>query len=73
MKTKYDWLKVPDDVKWIATNGNGKVSGFISNLYDPRLVGDLWYGSDYYTGEPKYYGLDIEPCSNYQDSLEQRP
>ena len=73
MKTKYDWSKVPSDVMYLATNQNGKVSGFVRNVKTPVEIQGLWYGSDYYTGEPKYYNLNIGSFEDWQDSLEERP
>ena len=71
--SKYDWTNVPNDVKYLATNQNGKVSGFVSDTKTPIEIQGLWYGSDYYSGEPRYYNLNITSFDDWRDSLEERP
>ena len=73
--SKYDWSSVLDDVKFLTTSENGKVSGWVQEYRTPNPSGGLWYGGDIpQTGEPKYYGLNIAPYQgDWRESLEERP
>ena len=74
--SKYDWSNVPKEVKWIATDADGVVSGFSEKPYTHR--GSLWLC---HVDHPDSWVCNIEPFTyhvnndypNWQDSLEERP
>lgn len=71
MKTKYDWSGVPEEVKWIATDGySGWAWGYCKEA--PYIDVDMWNSKHEYVDVEKLY--DVCPYQgNWQDSLEERP
>lgn len=69
MSTIYDWSKIPDEVKSIATDSDGQAYGFgcVARL---GAIEGLWY--------PLCFIIEIPPHENpfqgdWRESLEQRP
>lgn len=65
---KYDWSKVPKEVKWIATDEDGVYNGFIDKpiVFDE----DMWSIDENYDAVVLFSGVFK---GNWQDSLEERP
>jgi hypothetical protein len=65
MKSKYDWINVPNWVNWIATDSDGEVCGFeeMPISYDDYM----WYGRKH------IYLSFVRPVDNWKESLEKRP
>ena len=73
MKIKYDWSKVPKEVKWIATDADGVINGFYEKP-NPNHQHNMWFECLDCTGRAVCLGEwyhDI--CAEWQDSLEERP
>lgn len=70
MKTKYNWLGVPKEVKFIATDKNAGCAFGYYNKPEMCDIMEIWKAdnvSNYLSlSIPKYKG-------NWQDSLEERP
>ena len=68
MKTKYDWSKVPDDVKWIATDADGSVCGYSTKPYRFSQTWNCYSSGNFVAHSflPAFQG-------NWKNSLEQRP
>lgn len=64
---KYDWSKVPKEVKWIATDDRGFKSGFTEK---PKCK--FYYGF-WDNGLSSLNMYQSEFQGNWQDSLEERP
>lgn len=62
---KYDWSKVPKEVKWIATDMDGFEILFYSKPYFESLLS--WVGDEFAMHSPSSFK------GNWQDSLEERP
>lgn len=67
--SKYDWLNVPKEVKWIATDGlGGRAFGYENK---PELAGCVWHKAN---NMDTVFNLNV--CSysgEFKDSLEGRP
>lgn len=74
MNTKYDWLNVPDEVNWIATDEDGVICGYSQK---PRLTknGKIWLckADDISSWVCNIYPFNYGFCENWRDSLEERP
>lgn len=76
-KAKYDWSNVPDNVKWIATDADGIVSGFSEKPFFTKNS-KLWIPN---TNFDYSWVCNIEPFTyhpnndspNWENSLEERP
>ncbi|UQS93196.1 hypothetical protein Brutus_00053 [Acinetobacter phage Brutus] len=69
--SKYDWSKVPDEVNWIATDGDGVVNGFkIKPIINEKCR--MWFESEDCTGY--YFQIEIKLMKNsdWKNSLEER-
>lgn len=72
MKTIYDWSLIPEDVIYVATDEDGSVTGFCSNLPVIDAKRDCIYIKKYY--EDTIINLNIESYKgNWKESLEKRP
>ena len=67
-KTIYDWLNIPPEFKWCATDLGGDIYAYTTKP-EIHLINHIWFGAI----EDKLVEHKIEQCDDWEDSLEARP